>query len=74
MDIQLSALKKGQRARLKKINDPELEKQLLCMGCTPGEELWIENLAPLKDPMEIKIQEQFISIRVADAQKITLDI
>ncbi len=74
MEISLLNLQKGQIGKLKKIKDPILEQQLVAMGCIPGEDIIIENFAPLKDPMEIRIQEQFISIRIADARKIILDI
>jgi Fe2+ transport system protein FeoA len=74
MEISLSSLQKGQIGKLKRIKDPILEQQLIAMGCIPGENIIIENYAPLKDPIEVRIQEQFISIRIADAKKIILDI
>lgn len=74
METALSNLHKGQTGKIIEILDCALEQQLVAMGCIPGEQVFIENVAPFKDPIEVRIQEQFISIRVTDAKKIIIDI
>ncbi|NUM50964.1 MAG: ferrous iron transport protein A [Flavobacteriales bacterium] len=74
METALSNMHKGQTGKIIEILDCALEQQLVAMGCVPGEQLFVENFAPFKDPIEVRIQDQFISIRVADAGKIIIAI
>jgi ferrous iron transport protein A len=40
------------------------------MGCIPGEPVWIEMIAPLGDPLAIKIAGYYLSIRREQANMI----
>lgn len=70
--LHLLSLKKGQRAIIEAIDDLELNLQLMGMGCIPGEEVFIERIAPLGDPIEINASGNHISIRKRDAGKILI--
>ena len=43
----LTELKQGQRAVIKQIVDAERLNALIEMGCVEGEEVFIENIAPI---------------------------
>ena len=44
------------------------------MGCIPGEPVRVEMIAPLGDPMAIRIAGYYLSIRKKDADKIQVAI
>ncbi|MBQ8357226.1 MAG: ferrous iron transport protein B [Clostridia bacterium] len=49
-----------------------LRQHLLDMGMIPGVEVTVVKLAPMGDPIELKIHGYELTIRVADAQKIEI--
>lgn len=74
LPIPLSKLGAGQRAVIHSHEDTELRITLLEMGCIPGEPVWVEMVAPLGDPLAIRIAGYFLSIRKRDAQKILVTV
>lgn len=68
--IQLSRLPKGKKAIIHEHKQSEFQLMLMEMGCIPGEAVLVEMIAPLGDPMAIKIAGYYLSIRKADADKI----
>lgn len=68
--IQLSQLPKGKKAIIYEHKQSEFQLMLMEMGCIPGEVVLVEMIAPLGDPMAIKIAGYYLSIRKADADKI----
>lgn len=55
------------------INDEGLEEQMLRMGFLIGEEIKVDRIAPLKDPILISSGTCYISIRKDDARKIVVN-
>lgn len=49
-----------------------LRQHLLDMGVIPGAEVTVVKLAPMGDPMELQIHGYELTIRIADADKITI--
>ena len=49
-----------------------LRQHFLDMGVIPGAEMTLEKLAPMGDPMEFRIHGYELTLRVADADKITV--
>lgn len=49
-----------------------IKKRLLDMGITKGSDIYLKKVAPLGDPMEIKIRNYDLSIRKADAELIEI--
>ena len=45
---------------------------LLEMGCLPGKEVRLLQVAPLKDPLYIKVNGSHLAIRIEMAQKINI--
>ncbi|HEU4472950.1 MAG TPA: FeoA family protein [Flavisolibacter sp.] len=74
MTIQrLSELKPGERATIVRFESPELELKLMEMGCIPGEQLVIEQIAPLGDPISIRIAGYSLSLRKNEAHQILVN-
>jgi len=73
--IMLDTLSKGQKAKIKKIRtDGKLLRRLLDMGFVMNSEIEVIREAPLFDPMELKIQDYYISIRKSEASLIEVKI
>lgn len=49
-----------------------LRQHFLDMGIIPGVEITMVKLAPMGDPMELRIHGYELTLRIADAQKITI--
>jgi len=70
--MTLNNLTENQSGIIKHINDETLAIQLLAMGFILGEEIKIERIAPLGDPILIASGTNYISIRKSDAQQIEI--
>jgi ferrous iron transport protein A len=46
--------------------------KLLEMGCTPGEEVTMEKIAPLGDPVAVRIAGYLLSMRLSEAETVTV--
>jgi ferrous iron transport protein A len=71
--MRLSELKQGERGRIRSFQSNELELKLMEMGCLPGEEVIVEQIAPLGDPISIKIAGYCLSLRKNEANEIIVD-
>ncbi len=63
----LANMKLGERAIIDSFMNQEVSLKLLEMGCTPGEEVVIDNIAPLGDPIAIFISGYLLSLRKNEA-------
>lgn len=70
----IADLKKGQKGIIKEFTHKLPSIKLLELGCLPGNEIELVQIAPLKDPIYINVNGSHIAIRKAMAQKIELDI
>ena len=52
----------------------ELKSRLYSLGIIPGSVLQLLRLAPLGDPMQIKVGGSFVSIRKSEAEIISVEI
>ena len=50
-----------------------LKKHLMDMGITKGCQIYIRNVAPLGDPVEITVRGYELSLRKGDAEKIEVE-
>jgi ferrous iron transport protein A len=71
--MRLSELKSGERGRILSFESPDLELKLMEMGCIPGEEVVVEQIAPLGDPISIRIAGYSLSLRMNEAHQIIVD-
>jgi ferrous iron transport protein A len=72
--MTLNQLTENQFGIIKQINDETLAIQLLAMGFILGEEIKIERIAPLGDPILIASGTNYISIRKSDAAQIEIKV
>lgn len=70
MNMRLSDLKAGERATIMDFESSELELKLMEMGCLPGEEIVVEQIAPLGDPISVRIAGYSLSLRKNEARQI----
>lgn len=71
----LSALKPKDRAKVKKVSgEVTLKRKLLDMGIIPGVLIEVVKLAPLGDPIEIKIKGYNLSLRKNEASQIFVEV
>lgn len=68
--MRLSELKAGERAIIIEFESSELEIKLMEMGCLPGEEIIVEQIAPLGDPISVRISGYSLSLRKNEANQI----
>lgn len=71
--MKLSDLKPGEKAIIKTFTSSELGLKLMEMGCIPGEIVVIEQVAPLGDPISIRIAGYSLSLRLNEADHIILE-
>jgi Fe2+ transport system protein FeoA len=68
---RLSELEDGQKARIVKINlAGDIRRRLSDMGLVNGGEIQLERVAPLGDPIEIKVKGYDLSLRKEIASEI----
>jgi ferrous iron transport protein A len=72
--ITLDLIEKNQRGRIVNIDTDELPLKLIEMGCLPGNEVHLEQLAPMKDPMYLVIDGCHLAIRTETAKSITIEL
>lgn len=71
---KLNALQPGQKGKvLKLIARGETGKRLLEMGVTPGAVIELERIAPLGDPIDIKMKGYHLSLRKEEAEGIEIE-
>ena len=72
--MNLSTLKPGESARITKVGgEGALRQHFLDMGVIPGASDTVIKLAPLGDPMELRIHGYELTLRVADAEQIGVE-
>ncbi len=72
--MRLSELKAGEKAIIKDFESSELELKLMEMGCLPGEEIIVEQIAPLGDPISVRVAGYSLSLRKNEANQILVSI
>ena len=72
--MTLKDLTPGHSARVLTVGgEKALRQHFLDMGVIPGAELTVIKLAPMGDPMELRIHGSELTLRVADAERIGIE-
>ncbi|WP_395665088.1 ferrous iron transport protein A [Methylocella sp.] len=73
--LALSDLAVGERARIVALSRArrEYRQKLIAMGLTPGVEFEIARVAPLGDPVEIRVRGFAMSLRRAEADAVAVE-
>ncbi len=67
----LKDVKVGESARVVKLHgDGAVRRRIMDMGITKGVEVFVRKVAPLGDPIEVKVRGYELSLRKQDAQMI----
>ena len=70
---RLSELGIGQRAVIHSFEKDDIFIKLMEMGCVPGEEVKVIQVAPLGDPISIAVAGYNLSLRLSEANSIFLE-
>jgi len=70
----IASLKIGQRGIIKEFLVDSVPLKLMEMGCLPGNEVKLIQIAPFKDPLYIVINDTHLSIRLETAKQIEIDL
>ena len=66
--------KPGQTVTVVKLHgEGAVKRRIMDMGLTKGTEVYIRKVAPLGDPIEVKVRSYELSLRKADAEKIEVE-
>ena len=72
--MNLNTLRPGESARILEVGgEGALRQHFLDMGVIPGAEVTVTKLAPLGDPMELRLHGYELTLRLADAEKISIE-
>ena len=64
----------GSTAKVKKLHgEGAIKRRIMDMGLTKGTEVYVRKVAPLGDPVEIKVRGYELSLRKADAELIEVE-
>ena len=64
----------GQTVKVTKIiGAGPVKRRIMDMGITKGVEIFVRKVAPLGDPMELKVRGYELSVRKADAEMIEVE-
>ncbi len=73
--MNLAKLKPGEKGRIVSIGAiGPLKRRLMDMGVLVGEEVKVEKVAPLGDPIEVSIKGYKLSLRKKEAEGIAMEV
>lgn len=72
MDLSIASLAIGEQGIIKDISLENIPLALLEMGCLPGEDVELIQIAPLKDPLYIRVNGSHLAIRKDIASQILI--
>lgn len=73
--MNLAMLKRGEKGRIAAIGAiGPLKRRLMDMGVLVGEEVQVVKVAPLGDPLEVRVKGYSLSLRKKEAQGIAVEV
>ncbi|MBQ7636579.1 MAG: ferrous iron transport protein A [Lachnospiraceae bacterium] len=64
----------GETAKVVRLHgEGPVKRRIMDMGITKGVDIYVRKVAPLGDPMELKIRNYELSLRKADAEMIEVE-
>lgn len=73
--VKMKDLKPGQKGKVLKISaQGAANKRLVEMGVTVGSVIEVERVAPLGDPVDIKVKGYHLSLRKNEAEGIEIEL
>ena len=74
MKVSLAQLQRGQKGIIQDFNIDLIPLKLLEMGCLPGNEVQLLQIAPFGDPLYLTINDCHLAIRLETASIIEVEI
>ena len=74
MKVSLTQLQRGQKGIIQDFNIDLIPLKLLEMGCLPGNEVQLLQVAPFGDPLYLNVNDSFLAIRLETAAAIEVEI
>ena len=74
MQTTIHSLKKGQKGIILDFDIDVIPLKLLEMGCLPGNEVELLQIAPLGDPLYLNINGSHLAIRIETAKLINVEL
>jgi len=74
--MNLSNLKPGEQGRILKLDSSigVIRRRLMDMGVIVGETIRVEKVAPMGDPIEVKIKSYSLTLRKNEAKGIEIEV
>jgi len=72
MGETIASLKIGEHGIIENFSLDAIPLKLLEMGCLPGQEVELLQVAPFKDPLYIMVNGSHLAIRIETAEKINI--
>ena len=73
MGLTIANLKKGEKGIITDSSSEDIPLKLLEMGCLPGNEVRLLQLAPFSDPMYLNVNDSFLAIRRETASLLIIE-
>ncbi len=71
----LADLTEGQAATIVEVSgDDQISQRIMEMGLTDGEQVSLRRIAPMGDPMEFSVRGYRVSLRRAEAARVSVEI
>jgi len=70
----IASLQKGEKGIITQFSTEHIPLKLLEMGCLPGNEVSLVQLAPFRDPLYININGSHLAIRKETASQIEIEL
>jgi ferrous iron transport protein A len=75
MTTNLAKLAPGSRGRITAVGAiGPMRRRLMDMGVLPGVEVEVQKVAPLGDPIEVRIRSYSLSLRKSEAEGIAVEV
>ena len=72
--LNLDQIKPGATVKVIKVSAPgSLQRRILALGIIPGSVMEVIKVAPLGDPIEVKLRSSNLVIRKEEAQNISVE-
>lgn len=73
MGTKLSEIAAGKTVVVKSVVKDEIFLKLMEMGCVPGEKIIVDQIAPMGDPISIRVAGYHLSLRINEAENIVVE-
>ena len=72
--LKLSQLKPGEQGTICEFRESDIFIKLMEMGCVPGEDILLEQIAPMGGPISVTVAGYRLSLRINEAENIFVKI